>query len=195
MAGVGADEFVLGIDFVIAGAVAVAGDGEGVFVEDDGQAVMGLLGGDDSAAGLTLGLRGLDSASSSFFSISSSEAPEFQICEMGFNVGQAGFDGITIHAVGICHAFLELLSLGVPHGHRDIVSYRPHHANTAHCYRYADLVLFFLVFLLVQIIMELHSYQYFALNLNLRKICSHFCSHFFLNVKIRMTAKKGPRYI
>ncbi len=65
--------------------------GEGVFVEDDGQAVVGLLGGDDSAADLTLGLRGLDSASSSFFSISSSEAPEFQICEIGFNVGQAVF--------------------------------------------------------------------------------------------------------
>ena len=87
-AGVGADEFVFGIDFVIAGAVAVAcdgvgrveaadlaevfegtvhllvgnvwkgfailevfvfvflQDGEGVFVEDDGKAVVGLLGGD-----------------------------------------------------------------------------------------------------------------------------------------------------
>ena len=85
---VSADEFVLGIDFVVAGAVAVAGDGvgrfeaadlaevlksavhllvgdvregfailevfvfvfvqdgEGVFVEDDGKAVVGLLGGD-----------------------------------------------------------------------------------------------------------------------------------------------------
>ena len=96
-AGVGANEFVLGIDIIVAGAVLVASDGigrveaaylaqilqaavhvlvgherqrpalgevlvlvffqngEGVFVEDDGQAVVGLLGGDNHHAVLDVG--------------------------------------------------------------------------------------------------------------------------------------------
>lgn len=99
---VSADEFVLGIDFVVAGAVAVAGDGvrrveaadfaqvlegavhllvgdvregfailevfvfvfiqdgEGVFVEDDGKAVVGLLGGDGHDALVNVGFADFD---------------------------------------------------------------------------------------------------------------------------------------
>ena len=40
---------------------------------------------------------------------------EFQIVEVGFNVGEAGFDDVAVHSVTVCYAFLELLSLGIPH--------------------------------------------------------------------------------